>query len=146
MRSPAQLDNQTSTVVSFLVQHARQMLPEPTASVLQNYPFPSCNAVLQVCFETWVKTTPKERRTGHDSPKYMHLHMYCRNSFFFRECSFKTKPYRASIGSYPNLGWSEPLGIFPSFTDSLSTNIALQLHKLTKLVHSLKNVSFPLNF
>ena len=81
----------------------------------------------------------------------MHLYIYIvRTVCFFRHCSLKTKTYRVSNGSHPNLklaahmfdsGLSEVLGIFPNFTDSLSTNIALQLHKLTKLVQYLNNVS-----
>ena len=64
MRSAAQLDNQISSVVS---------LPEATASVRQNCPFPR-NVVLKLCFETWVKTKPKEGRTRNKIPKYMHLY------------------------------------------------------------------------
>ena len=110
---------------------------------------------LQCCFETVLLNLSKNNtKGGKDTSRefkiHAFVHIYCRISLFFRHCSLKTKTYRVSNGSHPNLklaahmfdsGLSEVLGIFPNFTDSLSINIALQLHKLTKLVHYLNNVS-----
>ena len=118
----------------------------------------SVKIFLQCCFATVFQNLSKNNtKGGKDTSRefeiHSFVHIYCWNSLFFRHCSLKTKTYRVSNGSHPNLklaahmfdsGLSEVLGIFPNFTDSLSTNIALQLHKLTKLVHSLNNVSFLL--
>lgn len=110
---------------------------------------------LQCCCATvLLNLSKKNTKGGKDTSRefeiHAFVHIYCSNSLFSRHCSLKTKTYRVSNGSHPNLklaahmfdsGLSEVLGIFPNFTDSLSTNIALQLHKLTKLVHYLNNVS-----
>ena len=110
---------------------------------------------LQCCFETVLQNLSKNNTKGgkdtfREFEIHVFVHIYCWNSLFFTHCSLKTKTYRVSNGPHPNLklaanmfdsGLSEVLRIFPNFTDSFSTNIALQLHKLTKLVHYLNNVS-----